>query len=313
EDRSRPDWNDAGNQEAVRKFVGAPLPKLTQMDPYKDVVEEGTGRVVRKGAENPYRLTADEQASLRREGWDAAMGRTKYTVGATGERQDKAIGAASARQDKAIGAAAQRQATAIGARPAAGSQQNQRAWAQHVADFGRDFPGIGITSTRRSPAHNKAVGGVPGSYHLSGMAFDAGIPPKASQQAVRQWAAGRGMELIEESDHWHFEPRTGTPAAPPKPAAAKPAKLVTDASGVRVPDAPGVKVKDPTAPKPAKPFDAAKAGRSVRAQMGLRASERIRPDRKAEYDRLMAAEQQAHSRSQNGGKTALQMLLEMPD
>ncbi|MBP9756128.1 MAG: hypothetical protein KBD40_14110, partial [Phenylobacterium sp.] len=95
--------------------------------------------------------------------------------------------------------------------------------------------------------------------------------------------------------------------------AAKPAKLVTDASGVRVPDAPGVKVKDPTAPKPAKPFDAAKAGRSVRAQMGLRASERIRPDRKAEYDRLMAAEQQAHSRSQNGGKTALQMLLEMPD
>ena len=27
EDKNRPDWNDAGNQEALRKFVGAPAPK----------------------------------------------------------------------------------------------------------------------------------------------------------------------------------------------------------------------------------------------------------------------------------------------
>jgi hypothetical protein len=72
-------------------------------------------------------------------------------------------------------------------------------------------PGLTITSAQRSPEHNRDVGGVPNSYHLTGQARDI-LPPNAQQAPmVRQWAATNGMEVIPEGDHWHLEPRKGAP------------------------------------------------------------------------------------------------------
>lgn len=72
-------------------------------------------------------------------------------------------------------------------------------------------PGLTITSAQRSPEHNREVGGVPNSYHLTGQARDI-LPPNAQQAPmVRQWAAANGMEVLNEGDHWHLEPRKGAP------------------------------------------------------------------------------------------------------
>ena len=64
-----------------------------------------------------------------------------------------------------------------------------------------------VTSTRRSVQHNRRVGGVPNSYHLSGRAIDIarrrGVTHSQIAQAYRQ----AGMQLIEsldEGDHSHF-------------------------------------------------------------------------------------------------------------
>lgn len=72
-------------------------------------------------------------------------------------------------------------------------------------------PGLTVTSGPRTPEHNREVGGVPNSYHLTGQARDI-LPPNPQQApAVRQWAAQHGMEVIPEGDHWHLEPRPGSP------------------------------------------------------------------------------------------------------
>lgn len=71
------------------------------------------------------------------------------------------------------------------------------------------MPGETITSTRRSRSRNKAVGGVPRSYHLSGRARDS-IPPRGmdmSAYAAELQRRNPGMEVINEGDHVHIEPR----------------------------------------------------------------------------------------------------------
>lgn len=73
----------------------------------------------------------------------------------------------------------------------------------------RGIPGEQVTSTRRSPARNRAVGGVPNSYHLSGQARDS-VPPRGMDMAA--YAAALKMlnpdlEVINEGDHVHMEPR----------------------------------------------------------------------------------------------------------
>lgn len=72
--------------------------------------------------------------------------------------------------------------------------------------------GATVTSGLRTPERNAKVGGVPNSYHLSGQARDI-LPPRDPQQAafIRQQAAANGLEVIDEGDHWHLEPRPGTP------------------------------------------------------------------------------------------------------
>lgn len=72
-----------------------------------------------------------------------------------------------------------------------------------------------ITSTYRDPAKNKAVGGVPNSYHMrrdaSGkpLARDS-VPP--SGMSMTAYAAelrrlNPTMKVINEGDHVHMEPK----------------------------------------------------------------------------------------------------------
>ena len=64
-----------------------------------------------------------------------------------------------------------------------------------------------VTSTYRSPAHNRAVGGVANSYHLRGRAIDIARRPGVShyQIAAAYRAAGYSLaESLDEGDHSHF-------------------------------------------------------------------------------------------------------------
>jgi len=97
-----------------------------------------------------------------------------------------------------------------------------------------------ITSTFRSVAHNRAVGGVPNSYHLLGRAIDVvrrrGITHHQIDAALR--SAGFSLiESLDEGDHSHFAfgpavavqpPKSAAPEAPAVPA---PPKIVADEHG----------------------------------------------------------------------------------
>lgn len=72
-----------------------------------------------------------------------------------------------------------------------------------------------ITSTYRSPAHNKQVGGVPNSYHTrkdargNPLARDS-VPPPGMTMAAYHAILKRqnpGLDVINEGDHIHMEPR----------------------------------------------------------------------------------------------------------
>lgn len=311
EDRSRPDWSDAGNQEALRKFVGAPAPTPTyfELGAGQQRYSQLPGQAPHLVATGPAKEPTPRAPQLRVD--EYGDGTVKEVVpGAKFGTRPRPTGpqpryAVDTPTGRVLPVTPGTSFTPQAPKPTPENREiveRRKAAVLAGQALAREFRWIGTP---------KIAAGTP-DLELD---FGMNISPSQLRQ-LENAAIDMGGFLMEEPGQ---KPRIilnqGTTLAHirAKTGAAKPAKLVTDASGVRVPDAPVVKVKDPTAPKPAKPFDAAKAGRSVRAQMGLRASERIRPDRKAEYDRLMAAEQQAHSRSQNGGKTALQMLLEMPD
>ena len=82
-----------------------------------------------------------------------------------------------------------------------------------------------VTSTYRSPAHNRRVGGVPNSYHLSGRAIDIARRPGVSHWQIAAAFRTAGYNLLEsldEGDHSHFafggagevRQRAFTPAKP---------------------------------------------------------------------------------------------------
>lgn len=73
----------------------------------------------------------------------------------------------------------------------------------------------GITSTYRTPAHNREVGGVPNSYHTrrgpngEPLAVDSVPPPGMSMAAYaeRLRHLNPNLDVINEGDHVHIEPR----------------------------------------------------------------------------------------------------------
>jgi hypothetical protein len=87
-----------------------------------------------------------------------------------------------------------------------------------------------VTSTFRTVAHNKAVGGVPNSYHLLDRAIDIARRPGVTHQQIEAALRRAGFNLVEsldERDHSHFAfaavpqsalAQPGTPQAPPPKA-----------------------------------------------------------------------------------------------
>jgi hypothetical protein len=64
-----------------------------------------------------------------------------------------------------------------------------------------------VTSTFRTAAHNRDVGGVANSYHLKGRAIDIARRPGVSHGQIAAAYRGAGYALIEsldEGDHSHF-------------------------------------------------------------------------------------------------------------
>ena len=64
-----------------------------------------------------------------------------------------------------------------------------------------------VTSTFRTPAHNKAVGGMPNSYHLVDQAIDVARRPGVTHLQIETALKRAGYHLVEsldERDHSHF-------------------------------------------------------------------------------------------------------------
>ena len=116
-----------------------------------------------------------------------------------------------------------------------------------AASFGQ------ITSTYRSIAHNRAVGGVANSYHLSGRAIDIARRPGVTHAQIASALQRAGYVMIEsldEGDHSHFA-FAGTrnvssapivalaSAKPGKPAEPSPPRLLADEHGALLIDLPG--------------------------------------------------------------------------
>ena len=79
----------------------------------------------------------------------------------------------------------------------------------------RGVPGERITSTYRDPERNRRVGGVPNSYHTRRdaqgrpMARDS-VPPPGMPMPIYVAKLRRenpDMEVINEGDHAHMEPK----------------------------------------------------------------------------------------------------------
>ena len=73
----------------------------------------------------------------------------------------------------------------------------------------KGIAGERVTSTKRSAARNRAVGGVANSYHLTGQARDSVPPPGMSMSAYARELRrlNPDYDVINEGDHVHIEPR----------------------------------------------------------------------------------------------------------
>lgn len=99
-------------------------------------------------------------------------------------------------------------APALGGVPATGAAIEQAALAA--------VPGAVVTSRQRSAAHNKAVGGVARSYHLTDQARDF-VPPQGMAMGAlwnRLKRALPGFDVINEGDHVHVEPSGSRSVSP---------------------------------------------------------------------------------------------------
>jgi hypothetical protein len=92
-----------------------------------------------------------------------------------------------------------------------GSGVNLRAAASLGSQWGR------VTSTIRSVAHNRAVGGVRNSWHLSGRAIDIARRPGVTHAQIAAAFRSAGYYLVEsldEGDHSHFAFGSGAGTMP---------------------------------------------------------------------------------------------------
>lgn len=116
--------------------------------------------------------------------------------------------------------AAQRDSNTVQARVAeepvraAGKLKDAGTWAPIASGSGniRSAASIGsswgrVTSTYRSPEHNRRVGGVRNSYHIRGRAIDIARRPGVTHAQIAAAFRNAGYRLIEsldEGDHSHF-------------------------------------------------------------------------------------------------------------
>ena len=93
-----------------------------------------------------------------------------------------------------------------------------------------------ITSTFRTLAHNRDVGGVPNSYHLHGQAIDVARRPGVTHRQIAEalWSAGYALvESLDEGDHSHFAFASRSPAIAPSAVLPEPIKrLLADDHGM---------------------------------------------------------------------------------
>lgn len=113
-------------------------------------------------------------------------------------------------------------------------------------------PGAIVTSGARTPEHNREVGGVPNSFHVTDQARDL-VPPRGmTMSQFYQTLKGSmpGFDVINEGDHIHIEPqrRGGAPrvsgaggiqVSPPKPPKEKDAPSGYQWSGNKLTFIPG--------------------------------------------------------------------------
>lgn len=143
----------------------------------------------------------------------------------SGERAVVTVGVApkaEARPDGAVQATVPRSSSASWAPIGQGSSSLNSA-ARIGAQWGR------VTSTWRSVAHNRAVGGVRNSYHLRGRAIDIARRPGVTHAMIAAAFRNAGYQLVEsldEGDHSHFAFSFGGWSAPTyasrKPEAREP-------------------------------------------------------------------------------------------
>jgi uncharacterized protein YcbK (DUF882 family) len=73
----------------------------------------------------------------------------------------------------------------------------------HVMQLLALVPELRVSSGRRTPERNRAVGGSPRSFHLAGRAADLSGDRAAVQHGFRHALATRPVEIIDEGDHLH--------------------------------------------------------------------------------------------------------------
>jgi hypothetical protein len=128
-------------------------------------------------------------------------------------------------QIAAVGSAALLTASAAAAHVPALSFRNEAA---EVSAASRLLSAYGVvTSTFRTIAHNKAVGGVPNSYHLLDRAIDVARRAEVTHSQIEAALKRAGYNLVEsldERDHSHFAfaalPGSAAPAPQPSVAPA---------------------------------------------------------------------------------------------
>jgi hypothetical protein len=139
-------------------------------------------------------------------GASAASAETDFGVRTvSGERSVVRIGTAEkVSQQQFMGQAAVAKETPVAREswvPLGGGSGNLRAAAGIGSSWGR------VTSTYRTPAHNRRVGGVRNSWHTHGRAIDIARRPGVTHSQIAAAFRNAGYRLIEsldEGDHSHF-------------------------------------------------------------------------------------------------------------